>query len=84
MSENYHISEPDLLSIPKEDDKPRISEWKRVIKVMFGRKVVVGGALVILGLIITAIFAPQIAPYDPYQTDLLAILAPPSKASRSV
>lgn len=80
MSENYHMSESDLLSIPKENDKPRISEWKRVTRVMFGRKVVVGGALVILGLILTAIFAPQISPCDPYETDLLAILAPPSKA----
>jgi peptide/nickel transport system permease protein len=69
-----------LLSVSQENNNLRISEWKRVTRVMFGRSVVIGGALVILGLALVAVFAPQISPYDPYETDLLAILAPPSKA----
>jgi ABC-type dipeptide/oligopeptide/nickel transport system permease subunit len=79
MSENNTMSEVRLLSIHKEEDLPQISGWRRVIKVMFGRVVVVWGAVVILGLILTAVFAPQIAPYDPYQTDLLNVLVPPSR-----
>lgn len=74
------MSKTNFLSLEQENDTPSIKEWKRVTRVMFGRGVVIGGALVILGLILTAVFAPQISPYDPYETDLLAILAPPSKA----
>jgi peptide/nickel transport system permease protein len=80
MSENGTMSGSKLLSVSQENNNLRISEWKRVTRVMFGRSVVIGGALVILGLALVAVFAPQISPYDPYETDLLAILAPPSKA----
>jgi ABC-type dipeptide/oligopeptide/nickel transport system permease subunit len=45
---------------------------------MFDRPVVIGGAVVIVFLVIIAIFAPLIAPHDPYETDLLATLQPPS------
>ena len=58
----------------------RISEFKRFRRVFFGRKIVVFGIVVILLLIITAIFAPWIAPYDPYQQDLNQILLQPQKA----
>jgi peptide/nickel transport system permease protein len=80
MSENSAISELGLLSIREEDDVPPFSEWRRVVRVMFGRGVVIWGAVVVLGLVLAAVFAPLISPYDPYQTDLLNILAPPSKA----
>ncbi|MBN1848780.1 MAG: ABC transporter permease [Deltaproteobacteria bacterium] len=69
-----------LLSIQPEKKDIQVREWKRITRVMFGRIVVTGGALVILALILVAVFAPQISPYDPYETNLFAILAPPSKA----
>ncbi|RKX50673.1 MAG: D,D-dipeptide ABC transporter permease, partial [Thermotogae bacterium] len=37
------------------------------------------GTVIILGFIIVAIFAPVLAPYDPYQQNLHNRLAPPSR-----
>jgi ABC-type dipeptide/oligopeptide/nickel transport system permease subunit len=62
------------------EERPRISEGKRFIRVFFGRGVVVFGIVVIFALILVAIFAPIIAPYDPYQPELTATLAKPSSA----
>ena len=59
---------------------PKASEWKRIIRVFFRRKIAVIGLVLISLLIITAIFAPLLAPYDPYETDTdtTSILADPS------
>jgi peptide/nickel transport system permease protein len=54
------------------------SESRRVVKVFFGRKVAVFGMVVILLLILTAIFAPWLAPYDPYLMDMGHTLNQPS------
>ena len=58
--------------------KPRISEFRRFLRVFLSRKLVIFGLIVILILIISAIFAPLIAPYDPYKQDLNQILSQPS------
>jgi peptide/nickel transport system permease protein len=58
---------------------PRVNEIRRIFKVMFSRWVVVFGTVVIAVLILVAIFAPLIAPYDPNKTDLDAVLAQPSR-----
>ena len=60
--------------------RPRLSEFRRITKVMFSRWVVVGGTFIILVLIATAIFAPLIAPYGSNEQDLSNILAQPSKS----
>jgi ABC-type dipeptide/oligopeptide/nickel transport system permease subunit len=57
-----------------------VGEFRRVIGVMFGRWVVVGGTVVIVGLVFTAVFASLIAPYDPYEQNLKSMLAQPSRA----
>jgi peptide/nickel transport system permease protein len=44
----------------------RISEFRRFLRVFLGRKVVIPGLIIILAVTITAIFAPLLAPYDPY------------------
>lgn len=54
------------------------SEFRRVVRVFFGRKVAVVGLVLILILIITAIFAPLLAPYDPYKMNIANQLASPS------
>jgi peptide/nickel transport system permease protein len=46
---------------------PRVSEWKRFRRVFFSRGVVVFGLVVLLLLVITAAFAPWLAPHDPYR-----------------
>jgi peptide/nickel transport system permease protein len=57
---------------------PRVSEGKRILKVMLGRKLVLCGTIVILAFIMVAILAPLLAPYDPYQQDLDQTLRAPS------
>jgi peptide/nickel transport system permease protein len=56
------------------------SELRRFIKVFFGRKVVAIGFAIIILLLISAVFAPLIAPYDPYQIDPGNKLLPISNA----
>ncbi len=74
------MSEVSLSSIAPEIAQPRLSEFRRVTKVMFSRWVVVGGTFIILVLIATAVFAPLIAPYGSNEQNLNNILAHPSKS----
>jgi peptide/nickel transport system permease protein len=55
-----------------------VSEFRRIIRVMFGRWVVILGTVIILLLVVTAIFAPWIAPYPPNKTNLRISIQPPS------
>jgi len=57
---------------------PAKSEFRRVIRVLFGRKLAVVGLVLIVFLIITAIFAPWLAPYPPNDIDMAQTLAKPS------
>jgi peptide/nickel transport system permease protein len=57
---------------------PRVNEWRRFWRVFLQRKLVIIG-LVILGiLVLTAIFAPLLAPYDPYRGEMRDALEQPS------
>jgi peptide/nickel transport system permease protein len=57
---------------------PAQSETRRVIKVFLGRKIAVVGLILIVFLVITAIFAPWMAPYPPNDIDMSKTLAKPS------
>jgi len=57
---------------------PAQSEFRRVIRVFFGRKLAVVGLVLIVFLIITAIFAPWLAPYPPNDINMAQTLAKPS------
>jgi peptide/nickel transport system permease protein len=57
---------------------PRVSEWRRFNRVFFQRKLVIFGIIVLSLLIIAAIFAPWLAPYNPYKGVLAESLAQPS------
>jgi peptide/nickel transport system permease protein len=57
---------------------PRVNELRRIGKVMFSRWVVVAGSVIIVILILLAIFAPLISPYDPNLTAITQMLKPPS------
>jgi peptide/nickel transport system permease protein len=72
------LSSADILNTEMETTKQRVSEFRRVIKIMFDRRIVLIGAVVTLLAIIVAIFAPLIAPYDPYTQDLKAMRQKPS------
>jgi peptide/nickel transport system permease protein len=58
---------------------PHVSELQRTFKVMFSRWVVVVGVVIIIALILVAIFAPLLAPYDPNEQYLTKRLLPPGK-----
>jgi peptide/nickel transport system permease protein len=57
---------------------PHVSEFKRFQRVFFSRKLVLFGMVIITLLFLVAIFAPLLAPYDPYDQRLDQILLSPS------
>lgn len=57
---------------------PAQRESRRVMRVFFGRKLAVVGLVLIVFLIITAIFAPWLAPYPPNDINMAQSLAKPS------
>lgn len=60
------------------DTPPGVSGLRRFFRVFLKRKIVLFSFIVILLLIITAIFAPLLAPYDPYKQILSDRLLEPS------
>jgi ABC-type dipeptide/oligopeptide/nickel transport system permease subunit len=58
---------------------PRHSEWRRMARVFFGRKLYAIGFAICVILILIAIFAPWVATHDPLKTDLRHKLEQPSK-----
>ena len=58
----------------------RASEWRRFRRVFFSRGAVMGGLIILLILFLVAIFAAQLAPYDPYKPGAGPSLAGPSSA----
>ena len=71
--ETKQITQSDISEAP-----PRRSGTSRFIRVFFSRKLVIFGFIIILILVITAIFAPWIAPHDPYEMDLTKTLQSPN------
>ncbi len=64
----------------KEAESPaRVSETRRFFRVLSSRPVVIFGAIVIILLIFVAIFAPLLAPYDPYEPDYNNLMSQPTK-----
>jgi peptide/nickel transport system permease protein len=57
---------------------PRISELRRFTRVFLKRSLVVFGLVVTVIVVIAAIFAPWVAPYDPYEQDLDNVLSQPT------
>jgi len=59
--------------------RPLIEDLKHTMYLWRKNKLAMVGTVIILGFIIVAIFAPVLAPYDPYQQNLHNRLAPPSR-----
>jgi peptide/nickel transport system permease protein len=65
--------------LPEYVENPRkVNEFHRIVRVFLSRKVVIFGLVVILLLIITAIFAPWLAPYNPDALNMKEDLRPSS------
>jgi peptide/nickel transport system permease protein/oligopeptide transport system permease protein len=58
---------------------PRLSEWHRFRRVFFSRKIVLFGMVILIALVLTAIFANWLAPFDPYKPDMSSSLQQLSK-----
>jgi peptide/nickel transport system permease protein len=61
-----------------ESAPPHYSEFRRVIRIFFGRKLAIVGLAFIILLILMAIFGPLIAPFEPNKMDLEHQLLNPS------
>jgi peptide/nickel transport system permease protein/oligopeptide transport system permease protein len=59
---------------------PYRGEFRRIAGIFFGRKLAVIGFVIIVALILVAIFAPWLAPYEPNKMDMTQVLHPPSLA----
>jgi peptide/nickel transport system permease protein len=58
---------------------PRHAEWRRFSRIFFGRKLYLIGFIIVVIIILTAIFAPLLAPYDPIKDqDIVNRLKSPS------
>jgi len=68
-----------MASTEATENQRRSKEFKRFIRVLISRKLVLFGIIIIFLTFITAVFAPLIAPYDPYKQDLYNDLLNPCK-----
>jgi ABC-type dipeptide/oligopeptide/nickel transport system permease subunit len=68
---------PDDFEVLEDELLPPVNEFKRFVSVFFRRKIVVFGFVLVVLMIIMAIFADVIAPYGPYDQDLMNVLANP-------
>ena len=67
----------DAAAAPRVTTRSRREDFRRVF---FSNRLALFGAAVMSLFILMAIFAPLIAPYDPFQQDLAGKFAPPSRA----
>lgn len=69
------VSDPQTLQAPAER---RDSLFRRNLYVFVGNRLGFGSVVVVALFVLMAIFAPLIAPHDPYATDLFRRLQPPA------
>lgn len=72
------MSEAQTPALDFLETKAHASEWKRFRRVFFARGAVIGGLVILVLLFIVAIFAPFLAPFDPYLPNAPDSLAKPS------
>jgi len=73
------MSEGTLQPSDLNETLPHVRVFKRFSRVFLSRGLVVFGLIVILVLLLTAFFAPIIAPYNPYKQDLKKSLVKPCR-----
>lgn len=60
------------------ENMPKHNVWRHIGRVFWHRKLVLVGLLIILATVVCALFAPWIAPHDPYRLDPKQSLLAPS------
>lgn len=66
------------VAITSSEAPPRVSEWHRFRRVFFQRKLVLFGLIILVLLVLTAILAPLLAPFNPIHGDMAESLQAPS------
>ncbi|MFX7845037.1 hypothetical protein ABTK14_22560, partial [Acinetobacter baumannii] len=56
---------------------PPLPAWRRKLRRLLGHRGLVLGALFLAVIVLAAIFAPLLAPHDPFDQDVTARLIPP-------
>jgi ABC-type dipeptide/oligopeptide/nickel transport system permease subunit len=64
--------------LPAESTARDSTQRAHVLRRLFRDKVALGAAIVLAAVGLAAIFAPWVAPHDPYLTDLSKVMQPPS------
>jgi peptide/nickel transport system permease protein len=77
------VASPEVTQCVGEEVSPRRAEWKTIARLFFRRRLAVVGLIIISIVVLMAIFAPLLAPYDPFEVEYLESgkinkLAPPS------
>ena len=72
------MAEGSAIATQFQNASPHLNEWRRFTRVLLQRKLVIFGLVVLSILVISAIFAPWLAPYDPYNGDPADSLQKPS------
>ncbi len=67
-----------LAADTNEESSPKHSRLNRFFRVLFKRKIVLVSAVTVVVIVFSAVFAPLVAPYDPYEPNFLARLQKPS------
>jgi len=65
--------------LPAEPAQRETSHRAHVLRRLFRDKIAFGAAIVLASVALAAIFAPWVAPHDPYLTDLSKVMQPPSE-----
>jgi peptide/nickel transport system permease protein len=73
------MSEKETILKGASEALPSVNEWRRFRRVFFQRKLVLFGLVVLFLLVFTAIFAPWLAPHNPYRGKMADSLSPPGK-----
>lgn len=72
------MAEGNTAIVQFQETTPRFNEWRRFGRVLVQRKLVMFGLAVLSILVISAVFAPWLAPFDPYVGDPAHSLQQPS------
>jgi len=64
----------------QQEALPPVNEFRRFVRVLSSRSIVVFGVIAIIATILAAIFAPTLAPYDPDAQILDHVLQQPNRA----
>jgi len=78
MPDKAAVTPPSFDATGVTAEPPRHSEWKRFARVFFGRRLYLIGFIIVVIIILTAIFAPLLTPYDPIENELRGKLQSPS------